>query len=66
MASVEPAEEFSNIVIAVADDLPADVASLIEAVDGANLERAAQQALIHAGRPQAQATILLTTPTSRS
>ncbi len=60
MASVEPAEEFSNIVIAVADDLPADVASLIEAVDGANLERAAQQALIHAGRPQAQATILLT------
>lgn len=60
MASVEPAEDTSNIVIAIADDLPADVVSLIESLDGADLERAAQQALASAGRPQAQATILLT------
>lgn len=60
MASVEPAEDTRNIVIAVADDLPADVVSLIASVDSADLERAAQQALVSAGRPQAQATILLT------
>lgn len=60
MASVEPATETNNIVIAVADDLPADIVSLIEAADSANLERAAQQALISVGQPEAQATILLT------
>jgi len=60
MASVEPAEEASNIAIVVADGLSAEVISLIESVGSADLARAAQQALIRAGRPQAQATILLT------
>lgn len=60
MASVESTEEANNLAIVIADDLSADVVNLIESVDSADLERAAQHALVSAGRPQAQVTILLT------